>query len=306
LGDCSSRKTRYLDADRFAERLSPLISQLGVHYLSVITDERMACDTADSPTYEIYGWWPSPDKPPILIFSTNGLGMEPKGPATDRAIANLAVSGITGYLMDVDSHTRGPRSCPNYYNPDRKLDVLTSRQSFCKPCAAKLRAAHPKEIAFFDRGAVDGTKPGDAGTWSAYWYNGYIYSSEIARGLDVLELAPSGLISANEIAAAKLVHLDYFNAQDQPKATWPATFVVARAYVDQLERSNGLSVERLKAVRQELARAEKIQGQARRDALTALASALGQDASTSTDQWKVQKLAGVVTELANTAVTGAQ
>ncbi len=166
--------------------------------------------------------------------------------------------------------------------------------------------AHPKEIAFFDRGPVDGTKMGNAGTWSAYWYNGHIYSSEIGRGLDVLELAPGGLISANEIAAAKLVHLDYFNAQDQPKATWPATFVVARAYVDQLERSNGLSVERLKAVRQELARAEKSQGQVRRDALTALATALGQDASTSTDQWKVQKLAGVVTELANTAVTGAQ
>ena len=167
-------------------------------------------------------------------------------------------------------------------------------------------AAHPKEIAFFDRGPVDGTKPADGGTWSAYWYNGYIYSSEIARGLDVLELAPSGLISRNEIEAARLVRLDYFNTQDQPKLTWPATFVVARAYVDQLERSNGLSVERLKAVRQELARAEKSQGQVRRDALTALSSALGQDASTSTDQWKLQKLAAVVTELANTAVTGAQ
>src|SRR6266511_2658330 len=166
--------------------------------------------------------------------------------------------------------------------------------------------AHPKEIAFFDRGPVDGTKPADGGTWSAYWYNGYIYSSEIARGLDVLELAPSGLISRNEIEAARLVRLDYFNTQDQPKLTWPATFVVARAYVDQLERSNGLSVERLKAVRQELARAEKSQGQVRRDALTALSSALGQDASTSTDQWKLQKLAAVVTELANTAVTGAQ
>ncbi len=166
--------------------------------------------------------------------------------------------------------------------------------------------AHPKEIAFFDRGPVDGTKPADGGTWSAYWYNGYIYSSEIARGLDVLELAPSGLISRNEIEAAKLVRLDYFNTQDQPKLTWPATFVVARAYVDQLERSNGLSAERLKAVRQELARAEKSQGQARRDALTQLSSALGQDAASSSDQWKVQKLAGVVTELANTAVTGAQ
>jgi hypothetical protein len=166
--------------------------------------------------------------------------------------------------------------------------------------------AHPKEVAYFDRGPIDGTKPGDAGTWSAYWYNGYIYSSEIARGLDVFELEPSGLISANEIAAAKLVHLDYFNAQDQPKMTWPATFVVARAYVDQLERSNGLPALRVQAVRQALARAEKSQDQTRRDALTQLASALGQDAATSGDQAKVQKLAAVVTELAGTAATGAQ
>ena len=166
--------------------------------------------------------------------------------------------------------------------------------------------AHPKEIAFFDRGPVDGTKPADGGTWSAYWYNGYIYSSEIARGLDVLELAPSGLISRNEIEAAKLVHLDYFNAQDQPRMTWPASFVVARAYVDQLERSSGLTAARVKAVRQALDRAEKSQGAARRDALNQLATALGQDASMTSDRAKVQKLAGVVTDLANTAATGGQ
>ena len=166
--------------------------------------------------------------------------------------------------------------------------------------------AHPKEIAFFDRGPVDGTQMGNAGTWSAYWYNGYIYSSEIGRGLDVLELEPSGLLSRNEIEAAKLVHLDYFNTQDQPKITWPAAFVVARAYVDQLERSNGLSATRVTAVRQELARAEKSQGAARRNALTQLAGSLGQDAATSTDQAKIQKLTAVVTELANTVATGAQ
>src|SRR6267143_453370 len=166
--------------------------------------------------------------------------------------------------------------------------------------------AHPKEIAFFDRGPIDGTQMGNAGTWSAYWYNGYIYSSEIGRGLDVLELQSGGLISANEIAAAKLVHLDYFNTQDQPRLTWPASFVVARAYVDQLERSNGLSAERVKVVRQELARAEKSQGQARRDALTQLASALGQDASLSSDRATVQTLGAVVTELANAGPTGAQ
>src|SRR5258708_35590594 len=90
--------------------------------------------------------------------------------------------------------------------------------------------------------------------------------------------------------AAKLVHLDYFNTQDQPKFTWPASFVVARAYVDQLERSNGLALLRVKAVRQALDQAEKSQGTARRDALTQLASSLGQDATASTDQKKVQKL----------------
>ena len=158
-------------------------------------------------------------------------------------------------------------------------------------------AAHPKEIAYFDRGPVDATQMGNAGTWSAYWYNGYIYSSEIGRGLDVLELEPSPLITANELAAAKLVHFDYFNTQDQPKITWPASFVLARAYVDQLERSNGLPAPRVQAVRQALNGAEKSQGQARRDALTTLATALGQDAATSTDQAKVQTLAAVVTQL---------
>jgi hypothetical protein len=160
-------------------------------------------------------------------------------------------------------------------------------------------AAHPKEIAFFDRGPVDAKQMGNAGTWSAYWYNGYIYSSEIGRGLDVLQLEPSGLVSSNEIAAAKLVHLDYFNTQDQPKLTWPASIVVARAYVDQLERSNGLAADRVKAVRQSLDRADKATGQARRDALQQLATSLGQDASMSSDRAKVQKLVDVVTQLAN-------
>ena len=162
-------------------------------------------------------------------------------------------------------------------------------------------AAHPKEIAFFDRGPVDTVKSAGGGSWSAYWYNGTIYSSEIARGLDVFELTSSGLISRNEIEAAKLVHLDYFNTQDQPKLTWAPSFVLARAYVDQLERSNGLSAERLKAVRQSLDRAEKAKNDARRDALTQLATTLRQDAASSTDQAKVQKLAAVVTDLANAA-----
>ena len=158
---------------------------------------------------------------------------------------------------------------------------------------------HPKEIAFFDRGPVDSTKMGDGGSWSAYWYNGVIVSSEISRGLDVFELTASGLLSQNEIDAAKLVHLDFLNVQDQPKMVWPASPVVARAYLDQLERSKGLSSGRISAVRTELGMVDKASGQSQRDALTQLAAQLNADAAGSADQAKVKKLAEIVGELAN-------
>jgi len=160
-------------------------------------------------------------------------------------------------------------------------------------------AAHPTEIAFFDRGPMDGTNPVGAGSWSAYWYNGHVYSSEIARGLDVLDLLPSGFLSNNEIEAAKLVHWDYFNTQDQPRIAWPPSFVVALAYLDQLARSHGLAPERVAAVRQTLARAQTLSGRERRDALTPLATQLGADAAGSADAAKVRTFAAAVADLAN-------
>src|SRR5712664_82348 len=160
-------------------------------------------------------------------------------------------------------------------------------------------AAHPKEIAYFDRGPMDATKMVGAGSWSAYWYNGYIYSSEIARGLDVFALQPSGFISQNEIDAAKLVHLDYLNVQGQPKLVWPASFVVARAYLDQLARAGALAPDKLLAAREALARAERLSGQQRRDALTQLVTQLTGDVPGSTDHAKVRTLDAVVLELAN-------
>jgi len=159
--------------------------------------------------------------------------------------------------------------------------------------------AHPREIAFFDRGPMDSTKLLGAGSWSAYWYNGYIVSSEIARGLDILELQPSGFLSQNEIDAAKLIHFDYLNAQDQQKLVWPASFVVARAYLDQLARSNGLAPDKVSAARNALSRAEQWSGQRRRDALTRLATQLHGDAQGAADQAKAQTLAAAVTDLAN-------
>jgi hypothetical protein len=154
--------------------------------------------------------------------------------------------------------------------------------------------ARPTEIAFHDRGPMDATKLVSGGTWSAYWYNGNIYSSEMSRGLDVFALKPSGFLTQNEIDAAKTVHFDYLNAQSQPKLVWPASFVVARAYVDQLARGNGLSSSRVSAVRAALASAEGMSGSARQSALAAVAAQLDSDAQGSVDAAKVRLLAGTL------------
>jgi hypothetical protein len=159
--------------------------------------------------------------------------------------------------------------------------------------------SRPREIAYFDRGPMDSTKLLGAGSWSAYWYNGYIISSEIARGLDIFELTPSGWLTQNEIDAAKLIRFDYLNAQDQQKLVWPASFVVARAYLDQLARGNGLGPARIAAARDGLQRAERMAGQQRRTALTQLATQLNGDAAAASDAAKVRMLAGAVTDLAN-------
>ncbi len=94
--------------------------------------------------------------------------------------------------------------------------------------------SHPREIAYFDRGPVDSTRLTLAGSWSAYWYNGLIFSSEIVRGLDVFDLTPSAFISQNEIDAAKTVKFDYLNVQGQQKLVWPPSFALARAYVERV------------------------------------------------------------------------
>jgi hypothetical protein len=88
---------------------------------------------------------------------------------------------------------------------------------------------NPVEIAFHDRGPVSDEEPEFGGTWSVYWYNGLLVSSEITRGLDILELEPSEFLTENELEAANTVRLEYLNAQTQPQYVWPATFALARA-----------------------------------------------------------------------------
>ena len=156
--------------------------------------------------------------------------------------------------------------------------------------------AHPVEIAFHDRGPLNASTMEMAGSWSVYWYNGLIVSSEIARGLDIYELVPSAHISQNEIDAAKTVKWDYKNAQGQQKFVWPPSFALARAYVDQLERSSGLATARIATIRNDLTAAEAAQGAARRDALTRLAGQL--DGESARDAAKVRMLASAVRSLA--------
>jgi hypothetical protein len=157
--------------------------------------------------------------------------------------------------------------------------------------------AKPFEVAYHDRGPLDGTRLQTGGSWSVYWYNGVIVSSEIKRGLDIFELVPSPLISQNEIDAAKTVKFDYWNTQEQRKFVWPPSFAMARAFVDQLERSRGLSAARISAVRAALASAERASGGQRRTALTELAASLNADATASSDQAKVRMLIGAVSDL---------
>jgi hypothetical protein len=159
-------------------------------------------------------------------------------------------------------------------------------------------ASHPYEIAYFDRGPVDSTKMVTAGFWAGYWYNGHIIGSEIARGLDIFELTPSEYLSQNEIDAAKLVHFDTFNPQLQPKIVWPAAFPVVRAYLDQLVRGQGLSSARTSAIAEQINRAEKLKGAARRKALQTLATQLDSDASSAADAARVRKMASAVRDLA--------
>ncbi|HEX8210947.1 MAG TPA: hypothetical protein VF584_12295 [Longimicrobium sp.] len=158
--------------------------------------------------------------------------------------------------------------------------------------------AKPVEIAFFDRGPMSTSEVVIGGYWSAYWHNGHIYGSEIGRGLDVFELRPSEHLTQNEIDAAKLVREETFNPQLQTRMEWPASFVVARAYLDQIKRSNGLTRARSTAVTSALARAERLSGAARRTALNTLAAQLTRDAARSRDAARVRMLASTVRDIA--------
>jgi len=157
---------------------------------------------------------------------------------------------------------------------------------------------NPIEIAYFDRGPLDADRLVVGGSWGAYWYNGYIYSSELSRGLDILELTPSEFLSKNEIEAAKLVRMEEYNPQSQPRLVWPPAFPVVRAYLDQLVRNGGLPPARTTAIAAALDLAEATTGAPRAERLDALAAELDADAARAADPDRVRAMAAAVRELA--------
>jgi hypothetical protein len=160
----------------------------------------------------------------------------------------------------------------------------------------------PFEIAFFDRGPIDATQLITGGYWSTYWYNGHIYGAEIARGVDVFRLTPSEHLSQNEIDAASQVRFTEFNAQQQPRFVWPATSMVARAYVDQLTRSKAIDSLRARDVVPTLERVDELRSGRERSAsatlerLDALATQLESDAAAASgrDAVRLKSLASTL------------
>ena len=154
-------------------------------------------------------------------------------------------------------------------------------------------AAHPVEIAFFDRGPLDASTLITGGYWSTYWYNGFIYGAEMARGLDVLRLTASAQLSQAELDAASLVQVERFNVQHQDRVTWPAHPTVARAYLAQLERGQALAPARVAAVRAWL--------DAEPSAVGTLTTQLRADAAAASgaDATRLDALAGTLDGIAN-------
>jgi hypothetical protein len=118
-------------------------------------------------------------------------------------------------------------------------------------------SANPIEIAYFDRGPVNPEQLVTGGYWSAYWYNGHLYGSEIARGIDIFRLVPTEHLTQAEIDAAVQVRFTEFNVQSQPRIEYPLNFITARAYVDQLVRSKAMTAERATALRTAMERADR-------------------------------------------------
>src|SRR5690349_17345916 len=257
-----------------------------------------------------YSYWHSAsfsnDGKKVVFTDEWGGGLGPRCRANDPNVWGAdAIFTINDGKMNFQSYYKMPAAQSDTENcvahngslvpvPGRDIEVQAWYQGgisvvdFTDP-------AHPFEIAYFDRGPIDPKMMVLGGDWSAYWYNGYIYGSEIARGLDVFELTPTKFLTQNEIDAAKSVKVNELNVQNQQKIEWPAKLAVAKAYLDQLERSQALAPDKVAALEKAIENAER--SHMSKDAvaeLNRMASSLAQEAGAAKDQTDAKRLHALV------------
>jgi hypothetical protein len=242
-----------------------------------------------------YAYWHSAtfsnDGSQVLYTDEWGGGSQPRCRSTDPMHWGAdAIFSLSGRKLTLASYYKMPAPQTDLENcvahngslvpiPGRDVFVQAwyqggvSMMDFTDP-------KHPFEIAYFDRGPLDAVKRGTGGFWSVYWYNGYIYGSEIARGVDVFRLTPSKFLTQEEIDASNQVHMDILNVQSQPKIVWPQNLIVGKAYVAQLERSGALTAPRTASLKAAIAKVEK-PGASRKDTaeLKTMGESLDKDAA---------------------------
>ena len=257
-----------------------------------------------------YSYWHSAsfsnDGKKVVFTDEWGGGLGPRCRANDPNVWGAdAIFTIANGKMDFQSYYKMPAAQTDTENcvahngslvpvPGRDIEVQAWYQGgisvvdFTDP-------KHPFEIAYFDRGPIDPKVMVMGGEWSAYWYNGHIYASEIARGLDVFELTPTKFLTQNEIDAAKSVKVNELNVQNQQKIEWPAKLAVAKAYLDQLQRSQALAPDKVAALEKAIQNAER--SHMSKDAvaeLNRMASLLAQEAGAAKDQADSKRLHALV------------
>jgi hypothetical protein len=267
----------------------------------------------DAVTDPNYAFWHSAnfsnDGTKVLFTDEWGGGTQPRCRATDPMNWGAdAIFNLKGGKLTLASYYKMPAPQTDLENcvahngslipiPGRDVEVQSWYQGGVS-IVDFTDITHPIEIGYFDRGPVDGIKSAMGGQWSTYWYNGYIYGSEIARGVDVFKLVPSKYLTQNEIDAASQVRVAELNVQNQEKFFWPANFVTAKAYIDQLARSKALDDNRLAALNEAIAKAEAPHAKPKDVAqLRAMAAGLDKDASAAkspADTYRLHALAGIM------------
>jgi hypothetical protein len=260
-----------------------------------------------------YAFWHSAnfsnDGTKVLFTDEWGGGTQPRCRATDPMNWGAdAIFNLKGGKLTLASYYKMPAPQTDLENcvahngslipiPGRDVEVQSWYQGGVS-IVDFTDITHPIEIGYFDRGPVDAGKFAMGGQWSTYWYNGYIYGSEIARGVDVFKLVPSKYLTQNEIDAASQVQVAELNVQNQEKFVWPANFVTAKAYIDQLTRSNALDAKRLAALSEAIAKAEaphaKPKDVAQLRAMAASLDKAADAAKTPADAYRMRSLAEIM------------